>query len=74
MTELDESVGNVCGIKPEVFGAEFLATAPVTDGGGDKDSPAAHGVEEWSGCVIHDDGWFVGLRCSEESETPAAIT
>ena len=57
MTKLDEPVGNVRGIKPQIFGAEFLAPAPVTDGRCDKDSPAAHGVEE-VGVVgwIHDDG------------------
>jgi hypothetical protein len=46
VTELDEPVGDVCGIEPEVFGLSFLQPAPVTDGGGDKHSPAAHGVEE----------------------------
>ena len=45
VTKLDEPVGDVCGIKPEVLGIEPLATAAVTDGGGDKNSPAAHGVE-----------------------------
>ena len=57
MSELDETVGNVCGIKPQIFGAEFLATAPVSDGGCDKDSPAAYSVKE-VGVVgwIHDDG------------------
>lgn len=64
MAELDEPVGDVCWIKPEVFGAEFLATAPVTDGGCDKDAPAAHGVEEVDVVVwIHDDfnfrGWLL---------------
>jgi hypothetical protein len=46
VTELDKSVGNVCGIEAEVFGVEAFATAPVTDGGCDKDSTAAYGVEE----------------------------
>ena len=32
VTELDKPVGDVCGIKAEVFGIEPLATAPVTDG------------------------------------------
>ena len=57
MTELDEPVGNMCGIKPEVFGVEAFATAPVTDGGCDKDSPAADAVEKMGvGIGIHDDG------------------
>ena len=61
VTELDEPFRNVCGIKPEVFGTEFLATAPVTDGGCDEHAPAAHGVEEWCGCVvrIHNDDWLL---------------
>ena len=46
VTKLDESVGNVSGIKAEVFGIEAFATAPVTDGGCDKDSTAADAVEE----------------------------
>jgi hypothetical protein len=33
VAELDQPVGDVCGIKAEVFGVESFATAPVTDGG-----------------------------------------
>jgi hypothetical protein len=52
----------VCGIEAEVFGVEAFATAPVTDGGGDKDSPAANGVEEVGvgGVGIHGGDWLVG--------------
>ena len=32
LTELDEPVGDVGGIRPEVFRVEAFATAPVTDG------------------------------------------
>ena len=66
MTELDEPVCYVCGIETQVFGTEFLATAPVTNGGCDEDSTAAHGVEEVGVVIwIHDDVrlcfgcWFV---------------
>ncbi len=63
MTELDQPVGDVRGIKPEVFGIEPLTTPPVTDGGGDKDAPAADAVEE--GLVlgiggIHDSSGWLG--------------
>jgi len=64
--ELNESVGDVCGIEPEVFGIEFFATAPVADGGCDKDSPAADAIEEGligivgvGGVHVIIGGWFV---------------
>jgi hypothetical protein len=44
--ELDQAVGYIRRIKTEVFGIEAFATAPVTDGGCDKNSTAAYGVEE----------------------------
>jgi hypothetical protein len=68
----------VCRIKAEVFGAELFATAPVTDGGCDEHAPAAHGVEEGSGCVgvIHDDlkfwGWLL-VWFSGENEKAAPV-
>jgi hypothetical protein len=76
VTKLDEPVGNMCRIKPEVFGAELFAPTPVTDGGGDKDSTAAHGIEEMGVIIwIHDDVWLlVGLLFQVEMKTPAAIT
>ena len=46
MPELDEPIGDVCGIEPEVLGIKFFATAPIAAGGCDKDSPAADAVEE----------------------------
>jgi len=62
VTKLDEPVGYVCGIETEVFGAELLATSPVTDGGCAKDAPAAHGVEEVGVVIwIHEDSILVWL-------------
>ena len=64
VTELNETVGDVCGIESEVFGIEPLATAPVTDGGCDEDAPAADAVEELGvlGTVIGiHGGWIWGL-------------
>jgi hypothetical protein len=51
----------VCGIQSEVFGAEFFAPTPVTDGGGDKDSTTAHGVEKMGVvALVHmDDVWLL---------------
>jgi len=60
LAELDEPVGHVRRIEPEVFRAEFLATAPVTDGGRDKDSPAANAIEERHGCLVWIHGVLVG--------------
>jgi hypothetical protein len=76
VTKLNESVGYVCGIKPEVFGAELFAPTPVTDGSGDKDSTAAHGIKEMGVIIwIHDDVWLLdGLLFQVEMKTPAAIT
>jgi hypothetical protein len=60
VTELDEPVGDMSRIEAEVLWTEFLAPAPITDGGGNEDSPAADGVEEGGGCGvwIHDDVWL----------------
>ncbi len=67
MTGLDETVGDVCGIEPEVFGIEPLAAAPVADGGGDEHSAAADAVEERLvlGAVVgvHDAVLGLGLVC-----------
>ncbi len=46
MPELDEPVGDVCGIEAKVFGIEPLASAPVTDRCCDEDSAAADAIEE----------------------------
>jgi hypothetical protein len=63
VTELDEPVGYVCGIKAEVFGAELFATSPVTDGGGDEHAPAADTIEEGGvlGTVIRVHNLMLGL-------------
>ena len=73
MTELDQPVADIGGIKAEVFGIETLAPAPVTDAGGNEDSPAAYGVEKRMGLVTRVNGsvfWF-GLGEGWKKETPA---
>jgi hypothetical protein len=46
VAKLDKAVGDVGRVEPEILRVEAFATPPVTDGGGDQNSFAAHSVEE----------------------------
>ena len=46
VAELDETIADMGGIEPEVFGIEAFATAPLTDGGGDEHSAPADAIEK----------------------------